>query len=69
MNVLYSTGCAKCTVLKKKLDQLGIPYRVNRSVEEMQALGFTEAPVLSVDGQLFNFNSAIKWLKEEEAMS
>ena len=39
MVVLYSTGCPKCGVLKKKLNERGIQYQENTTVEEMLALG------------------------------
>lgn len=61
MITLYSTGCPKCTVLKKKLDEKGVDYMVNNSVEEMTALGMTEIPMLSVDGNLLSFVEAVKW--------
>ena len=65
MNVLYSTGCPKCKVLKAKLDKAGISYEENDSVEEMQALGMLSAPALSVDGVLYDFSAAAKWADEQ----
>lgn len=63
--VLYSIGCPQCTVLKMKLDRKGIEYRLNDSVEEMQALGITSAPVLSVNGELKKFSEAVRWVGEQ----
>lgn len=34
MLVLYSTGCPKCGILKKKLDERGMQYQENTAVEE-----------------------------------
>lgn len=62
--VLYSTGCPKCTVLKKKLDKKGIAYSENSSVDEMVKLDITTVPVLSVDGERMDFSNAIKWVNE-----
>ena len=45
MLVLYSTGCPKCGILKKKLDERGMQYQENTAVEEMLSLGITSVPV------------------------
>lgn len=63
---LYSTGCPKCKVLKKKLDSKSIQYIENNSVEEMTNLGIMQVPVLSVDGKLFDFSQANEWLNQNE---
>lgn len=60
--ILYSTGCSKCGILKKKLDTYGIPYHESNDADEMQRLGMTEAPGLMVDGNLLNFGRAIQWV-------
>lgn len=65
MNViLYSTGCPKCSVLKKKLEASEIEYQENNNVDEMIGLGISQVPVLSVDGKLLNFVEANKWINE-----
>ena len=61
--VLYSTNCPRCSVLEKKLTQLGVKYRLNTNVEEMIALGMTQAPMLSVEGELLDYKAANEWLK------
>lgn len=60
--ILYSTGCPKCAVLTKKLEQAGITYTVRTDVDEMLSLGIKAAPVLSVDGELLDFSKANAWL-------
>lgn len=62
--VLYSTGCPKCSVLKKKLEAKGIEYTENNQVNEMVELGISHVPVLSVDGELMSFVDANKWVNE-----
>lgn len=62
--IFYTTGCPKCAILKKKLDNAHIPYTENRDVDEMQALGMTEAPALSVDGKLLGFGDSVRWVGE-----
>ena len=59
--ILYSTGCPKCRVLKKKLTDKHIDFEENNSIEEMESLGLVEMPVLSVDGDLLEFSKAIQW--------
>ena len=63
--VLYSTGCPKCNILKKKLTEKNISYTENQNVEEMIALNINEVPVLSVDGELINFGNAVKWVNSQ----
>lgn len=65
MLVLYSTGCPKCGILKKKLDERGMQYQENTAVEEMLSLGITSAPVLCVDGQMMDFANAVKWINNQ----
>lgn len=62
--VLYSTGCPKCSILKKKLEEKQIPYDTVTDVKEMLALGINEVPVLSVNDELMSFPNAVKWVNE-----
>lgn len=63
--VLYSTGCPKCEVLKKKLAAKGINYTENSSVDEMLALGITQVPVLKIDDKLMSFAEANSWVNTQ----
>lgn len=63
--MLYSTGCPRCNVLKKKLADRGVDYTENNSVDEMVSMGIMEVPVLSVDGKLLDFSEAVKWVNEK----
>lgn len=63
--VLYSTGCPRCKVLKAKLEQKGIEYTENNSVDDMITIGINEVPVLSVDDRLLNFVEAVNWINEQ----
>jgi len=62
--VLYSTGCPKCSILKKKLEAKGIEYIENNQVDEMVELGISHVLVLSVDGELMSFADANRWINE-----
>lgn len=60
--ILYSTGCPRCNVLKKKLNDKGINFSENNSVEEMLSMGIMEAPMLRVGGELLDFTKAVIWV-------
>ena len=60
--VLYSIGCPKCSVLKKKLEANEIEYQESNDVDEMLGLGISQVPVLSVDGELLSFVEANEWI-------
>lgn len=56
--ILYSTGCPRCNVLKKKMDTKNIDYQEEKDIEKMQAMGITQVPILSVDGEMMEFVTA-----------
>lgn len=63
---VYSTNCPKCNVLKRLLDEAEIPYFLyeNEDTEgNMINLGFTEAPMLVIDGKAKNFMEAVEWIR------
>ena len=60
--ILYSTGCPKCNILKKKLYDFGIDYELFTDVSAMIEMGIQSVPVLSVNGQLMDFATANKWI-------
>ena len=65
MIILYSTGCPRCGVLKKKLEQKGLDYQEVNSVDEMLSLGISQVPMLSIDGTLYDFSAANKWVNQQ----
>ena len=62
MYVLFSTGCPKCNVLKKKLDNANIEYKVCDDVEKIKSAGIDAVPCLLVDGNLLNFTAAVDFI-------
>ena len=64
MVVLYSTGCPRCKVLKKKLDTSGVEYVENNSVEDMLKIGISSAPVLDTGDARLSFEDAVQWVRE-----
>ena len=66
MNVtLYSTNCPKCKILETKLNKKGINYSIVTDVDTMISKGFTQAPVLEVDGEVKEFRAANTWVEEQ----
>ena len=61
--VLYSTGCSACNTLKLMLKNASIEYTENNNTDEMLALGISQVPVLSVDGELMSYEDAKKWVQ------
>lgn len=61
---LYSTGCPKCKVLASKLESAGVQFDVESNVDKMQSMGMRSLPMLSVNGDLMDFTTAVKWANE-----
>lgn len=66
MITLYTTHCPKCRVIEKKLAQKGIGYTEVSDVEEMRQRGFSATPMLEVDGKVYNFGDANRWIMSYE---
>lgn len=65
MIVVYSTGCPKCGILERKLNEKNISFTKCIDVDEMLALGIMSVPVLSVDGDMMDFSKAVQWVNEQ----
>jgi hypothetical protein len=67
--ILYSTDCPKCKVIEVKLNQLNISYIIEKDIDKINLIAeehnFSSAPILQVNQDFYNFNEAIKWLKEQ----
>lgn len=64
--VMFSTNCPKCKILESKLQNKGIYYTKNMSLETLKALGFDEVPVLKVGDKYYHFADAVKWINNLE---
>ena len=62
--VMYSTGCPKCKILKKKLDEKKVVYEEETDIEKMKSKGIDRVPVLEVDGKLFSYSEAVKLIND-----
>ena len=64
MVTLYSNGCPRCGILKKKLDDKGVNYAIVSDEDEMIAKGFKTVPMLEVNGELMDFGTAVRWTND-----
>jgi predicted DsbA family dithiol-disulfide isomerase len=60
--ILYTTGCPKCRILEKKLNDKQIKFDVCNDTEKMREIGITSVPTLSVDDNKLNYYDAVKHL-------
>lgn len=59
---IYSTGCPKCKVLIKKLNEKNIQYEECNDTEIMKVKGIQFLPVLEINGDLLDFKQATEWI-------
>lgn len=64
--ILYSTGCPRCNILKKKLNAKNIEYTEINDKEKMASLGIDEIPILLIEGNSLKYKEAINWVNEME---
>ena len=62
--ILYSTGCPRCKILEKKLDEKKIAYTKVTDTETMSGLGISKVPMLSVNGTMYGYLDAVKMVNE-----
>lgn len=66
MITLYSTGCPKCEVLKRRLTNDGIEFDISNDVDKLIEMGFMNAPILQIGDNYYEFSDAMKKLKAYE---
>ena len=66
MITLYSTGCPKCELLKRRLEKDGIAFDVSDDIDKLIEMGFMNAPILQVNDNYYEFSDAMKKLKAFE---
>lgn len=65
MIILYSTGCPKCKILKKLLENSSIEYVENNNEKEMESLGLNSLPAIKLeDNRVLNYQESVKYIKE-----
>ena len=60
--IFYTTHCPKCKVVESKLKQKSVKYEECTDINIMQSKGLTFAPALEVDGVIYNFVEAVKFI-------
>lgn len=60
--ILYTTGCPRCKILEKKLEEKGIKYDICEDIGVMVNKGFVSAPMLELDGEIMDYTKANEWL-------
>lgn len=64
--LLYSTGCPKCNVLKRKMEMKNIAYEEISDLNVLQEKGLQSVPYLQVnDGELMDFSAANAWINNK----
>lgn len=66
MVTLYTTHCPKCKVLEKKMKDKNIQYIEVTDEQKILQLGFNQAPILEVDGRIYDFKEANAWINEQK---
>ena len=64
--VLYSIDCPKCKVLEAKLKSKNIDYDLVTDREIIAKHNIDLLPVLEIDGVLYNFSQAVKYINDQE---
>ena len=59
---LFTTHCPKCMVLEKKLKAANVDFEVVEGAEAIAEKGYSEAPLLEVDGEIKTFTEAVQWV-------
>lgn len=59
---LFSTGCEKCKILEKKLEDKNIKFEIINDIEEIKKTGYNCVPLLEVDGKMLDFMKAIQYV-------
>ena len=62
---LYTTHCPKCKTLLERLEKKNIAFETCEDMKILVAKGFKTVPMLEVNGQMMDFNTAILWAKEQ----
>jgi glutaredoxin len=64
---IYTTDtCARCKVLKTKMDSKGIEYQSITDPDEIKKLGIMSVPYMQIDdGELMDFATANAWINKQ----
>ena len=60
--ILYSTGCPKCEILKKKMGEKNISYTEINDIDIMNEKNITFVPMLEIEGKLLNYKESVGFI-------
>ena len=60
--ILYTIGCPKCNILKTKLKEKGVNFKIVDDIDEMEKLDIISAPQLFNGEKLMDYDEAMLWL-------
>ena len=63
--ILYSNGCPKCKVLKRKLESKKIEFEETDDFSKLQDMGIQSLPIMEVDGIILSFVEANNWINNQ----
>jgi len=66
--VLYTNDCPRCKILKQKLDDKKINYKVCNDIQVMVLKGLKAVPALEIDDKIFKFLDAVNWVNSHEVI-
>ena len=64
--VLFSNNCPRCKILKSKLEERNIEYKVTDNFDEIIEQGFQTAPILKYNGKYYQFGEANSLIQSGE---
>lgn len=63
--VLYSNDCPRCSVLKTKLENSKLDFKISNDMQKLIDMGFSTVPVLEANGVFMEFSEAFKFINEQ----
>ena len=60
--ILYSTGCPKCEILKKKMGEKNISYTEINDIDIINEKNITFVPMLEIEGKLLNYRESVGFI-------
>ncbi len=60
--ILYSNGCPKCRVIKKKLEEKAVSFIETSDEQKLVSLGYQTFPILQVNETIMDFKDANDWI-------
>lgn len=63
---IYSTGCPRCKVLIRKLQDNKVTFSICDDISIMENKGIVSVPMLEWKGQLYNFSESVQLVNRGE---